>query len=92
MIRINCIQRQKELSLRYENVEGMEAREIIRAIRKLPVSKRILIVEKTLKTIRESETRQRMVKAAESLLEDYKSDKELTAFTQLDYEGFYETK
>jgi len=70
----------------------METSEIIRAIRKLPVSKRMLIVEKTLKTIRESETRKRMVNAAESLVEDYKSDKELTAFSQLDFEGFYETK
>jgi len=70
----------------------METREIIRAIRKLPVSKRMLIVEKTLKTIRESETRKRMGKAAESLTEDYKNDKELTALTQLDYEGFYETR
>jgi len=70
----------------------METREIIRAIRKLPVSKRMLIVERTLKTIRESETRKRMVKAAESLFEDYKNNKELIAFTQLDFEGFYETK
>ncbi len=70
----------------------METREIIRAIRKLPVSKRMLIVEKTLRTIRESETRKRMFEAAESLLDDYRNDKELTAFTQLDYEGFYETK
>ncbi|MDX9770659.1 MAG: hypothetical protein RBT19_09860 [Tenuifilaceae bacterium] len=70
----------------------METRDIIRAIRKLPVSKRMLIVEKTLKTIRESETRKRMVNAAESLLDDYKNDKELIAFTQLDFEGFYETK
>jgi hypothetical protein len=70
----------------------METRDIIRAIRKLPVSKRMLIVEKTLKTIRESETRKRMVKAAECLYEDYKYDKELIAFTQLDFEGFYETK
>jgi hypothetical protein len=70
----------------------METREIIRAIRKLPVSKRMLIVEKTLKTIRESETRKRMVNAAESLFEDYKNDKELISFTQLDFEGFYETK
>ena len=70
----------------------METREIIRAIKKLPVSKRMLIVERTLKTIRESQTRNRMVKAAESLFEDYKNDKELIAFTQLDFEGFYETK
>ena len=66
----------------------METREIIRAIKKLPVSKRMLIVERTLKTIRESQTRNRMVKAAESLFEDYKNDKELIAFTQLDFEGF----
>jgi hypothetical protein len=70
----------------------METREIIKAIKKLPVSKRMLIVERTLKTIRESETRERMVKAVESLIEDYKNDKELVAFTQIDYESFYETK
>jgi hypothetical protein len=70
----------------------METREIIRAIKKLPVSKRILIVERTLKTIRESETRKRMISAAESLKDDYRNDLELTAFTVLDFEGFYETK
>ncbi|MDD3890746.1 MAG: hypothetical protein PHE03_00390 [Bacteroidales bacterium] len=70
----------------------MGTREIIRVIKKLPVSKRMLIIERTLKTIRESETRKRMVKAAESLFEDYKNDKELIAFTQLDFEEFYETK
>ena len=70
----------------------METREIIRAIKKLPVNKRMLIVERTLRTIRESETRKRMLKAAESLFDDYQNDKELVAFTQLDYEGFYEAK
>lgn len=70
----------------------METREIIRAIKKLPISKRMLIVERTLKTIRETETRKRMVDAADALLEDYKNDQELIAFTQLDHEEFYETK
>jgi len=70
----------------------METREIIRAITKLPVSKRILIVERTLKTIRESETRKRMIIAVDSLMDDYQNDTELTAFTLLDYEGFYEAK
>ena len=70
----------------------METKEIISAIRKLPISKRMLIVERTLKSIRESDTREKMAKAAESLIDDYTNDKELTAFTQLDYEGFYETK
>ena len=35
----------------------MEVGEIIGVIKKLPVSKRILIIERTLKTIEESETR-----------------------------------
>ena len=75
-----------------KRIETMETREIIRVIRKLPVSKRMLIVERTLKTIRESETRKKMVEAANALLEDYKNDKELTVFTQLDYEAFYEAR
>lgn len=70
----------------------METKEIISAIRKLSVSKRMLIVERTIKSIRENDTRERMKKAAEMLVEDYTNDKELTAFTQLDFEGFYETK
>ncbi|NOU45430.1 MAG: hypothetical protein HOO86_00020 [Bacteroidales bacterium] len=70
----------------------METREIIRVIGKLPVSKRMLIVERTLKTIRESETRKKMLKAANALLEDYKNDKELTIFAHLDYEVFYEAR
>jgi len=52
----------------------------------------MLIVERTLKSIRVSDTREKMVKAVESLIDDYTNDKELTTFTQLDYEGFYETK
>ena len=31
-------------------------------------------------------------KAADVLLSDYKSDSDLTAFTNLDFEDFYETK
>ena len=33
-----------------------------------------------------------MKKAADELYEDYLSDKELTAFTNLDFEDFYETR
>ena len=33
-----------------------------------------------------------MSKAASILLLDYKTDKELTVFSDLDYEDFYETK
>jgi hypothetical protein len=66
--------------------------EIIKAIKRLPVNQRMLIVERTLKTISKGEANKKMAKAAESLFDDYKDDKELTAFTQLDYETFYETR
>ena len=61
----------------------METREIIKAIKKLPVSPRILIIEQTLKTIRENETAKQMEKAANTLLRDYESNRELTEFTAL---------
>jgi hypothetical protein len=70
----------------------METKEIIKAIKKLPVNKRILIIERTLRTIRESETRNKMTDAADALYKDYSEDKELTEFTLLDCESFYETR
>jgi hypothetical protein len=70
----------------------METKEIIKEIQKLPVAKRMLIVERTLKGIRESDTQNLMATAAESLAKYYKTDKELVAFTQLDQESFYEAR
>lgn len=70
----------------------MGTKEILRAIKRLSVSDRILIVEKTLKNIREAAINKSMEEAADTLLEDYKSDKELTAFTSIDFESFYETR
>jgi len=70
----------------------METREILRAIEKLPVSQRMLIVEQTLKTIRNTEVEKKMDIAAETLLSDYTNDKELTEFTQIDLDDFYETR
>lgn len=70
----------------------MRTNEIIKEIERLPISKRIFVVEKTIHSIRKQEDKNSMKKAAETLFVDYKSDTELTAFTKLDYEDFYETK
>ena len=61
----------------------MGTKEILMAIKKLPVSERILIVEKTLKNIRKAAMKKNLESAADALLEDYKSDKELTAFSSI---------
>jgi len=58
----------------------------------LPISKRIYVVEKTIHSIRSHEDKNVMKKAADALYVDYKTDNELTAFTNIDFVDFYETK
>lgn len=70
----------------------MTANEIIKEIQKLPTQKQILVIEKTLHSLRKQEDANEMKKAADALYLDYTTDKELTAFTNLDFEDFYETR
>ena len=70
----------------------MKTRELIKAIQKLPVRKRIYVIERSMHLMRKQEEEVQMKKAADDLYEDYLSDKELTAFTNLDFENFYETR
>jgi len=67
----------------------MEALEIIRNTKRLPLSQQMLIAERIIHSMRQSEQLS-MEAAVESLYEDYTTDESLTAFTQLDYEDFYE--
>ncbi len=66
----------------------MESKEILKEIERLPVRKRILIIEKALQSIRKQEDKYNMEEAANELYSDYVSDVELTAFTDLDFENF----
>ena len=70
----------------------MRTNDIIKEIKRLPISKRIYVVEKTIHSIRTQEDKNVMKKAADALYSDYKTDNELTAFTDLDFVDFYETK
>ncbi len=70
----------------------MRTSEIIQEIQGLPFQKRIYVIEKALQSIRKQETINAMNIAAEALLPDYLTDKELTVFTDLDFENFYETR
>lgn len=70
----------------------MRTNDLIKAIQRLPISERIYVVEKTIRSIRTQENKNIMKKAVNSLISDYKTDTELTAFTDLDFEDFYETK
>ncbi len=70
----------------------MKTTELIKEIQKLPVKKRIYVLERSMYLIRKQQDEDQMNKAAEKLLDDYLTDKELTAFTNLDFEDFYETR
>ena len=70
----------------------MRTNELIKEIKRLPIQERIYLIEKTIHSIRKQEDTNQMKKAAETLYSDYKFDKELTIFTNLDFEDFYETR
>ncbi|WP_161889832.1 hypothetical protein [Pontibacter russatus] len=70
----------------------MGTAEIIKEIKRLPMDKKLKIVEQTLKSIRETESKNQLERAAAALCGDYTTDKELTALTSLDFEDFYEAR
>lgn len=70
----------------------METKTILEQINKLPVEDKMFIVERTIKSIREKEINEKLTRAVSELMEEYKTNKELTVFTDIDFENFYETK
>ena len=76
---------------------GIKTLQIIDVIKQLPLSDKMYIIElifkdlrqETLKKEKEEEKRRQV---ARLLLTDYQNDKELTVFTTLDKEDFYEPK
>jgi hypothetical protein len=73
--------------------------EILEKLKGLPAADRLEIIESTVHQLREDlgrssapdepESSARLLRAAEALLGDYSTDRELTAFTALDGEGFH---
>jgi len=70
----------------------MNATEILNEITHLPLRERIYVIEKAIRSIREQEESSKMEEAANLLLKDYESDYELTSFTTIDFEDFYEAR
>ena len=69
----------------------MEVAEIIHNVNRLPLSQQMLVAERIIHSMRYREQSMLEV-AAERLYEDYMTDENLTAFTKLDCENFYETR
>ncbi len=60
----------------------------MREIEKLSPSEKLLIAERTIHSLRQDELNSISI-AAEALSDEYKTNKELTAFSSLDIEEFY---
>lgn len=69
----------------------MTANAIIKEISKLTITEKLLLVEKTLRSIRQ-EKEHSLHSAADTLYNDYRTDKDLTAFSVLDAQSFYEAR
>jgi len=64
----------------------MGTKEIIREIKKLPLADRISVIEKTLQSVKADSIQHPLESASVILHNDYKNDKELTAFTSIDFD------
>jgi hypothetical protein len=77
--------------------------ELLEALKKLTLAERLALMEAVLHLMREElqqgaqppaaqERSERLAAAAKALLPDYTADSELTSFTALDSEDFYEAR
>lgn len=69
----------------------MTTANIIQALEKLPLTDKLFVIERTLKSIR-TEKEKSLNTAVDTLQNEYSTNKDLTAFTVLDKEPFYETR
>jgi hypothetical protein len=70
----------------------MQTIDLILEIERLPKAQKLQVMEEIIKLIKKDDARHQMEMAAQELYSDYLNDKELTAFSSLDLENFYETK
>lgn len=69
----------------------MSKREILNQIQDLLASDKVWLVEETLKSLKQTEN-QGMAIAADMMMDEYKRNKELTAFTDIYFDAFYEAR
>ena len=70
----------------------MQTLDLLKEINRLPLNKKFYIVEETLKSIKKEELDVRMESAVKEMYSEYATNKELTVFTEIDFENFYESK
>jgi hypothetical protein len=87
-----CIRERQTVFSNHQIIQTMQTLDIMQEINRLPLNKRFYVVEETIKSIKKEEMSHQMELAANALYNDYVSNKDLTAFTSLDLDSFYEAK
>ncbi len=71
----------------------MQAKLLLNQIYNLPFEEKLFLIEKTIQSIKKQIPKQSSLgKAAKLLLSEYQNNKELTVFTGIDHEDFYEAR
>lgn len=70
----------------------MSTSEILKEIDHLPLNEKLALLERAIRDIIKHNYEHQMSVAAESMENEYKTNKELVAFTSIDMDDFYETK
>lgn len=70
----------------------MGTKELIKEIEKLPLSQRKIVIEQVMKSIRENDRNNTLSNAVAELESEYRTNSELTVFTDIDLDNFYEAK
>ncbi len=70
----------------------MSKAELLKEIDKMPLHEKLSLLERAIKDIIKQTNENELTLAADSLEKEYKTNAELTVFSTLDIEDFYETK
>jgi hypothetical protein len=76
----------------FDYLYSMSASEILKEIDHLPLNEKLALLERAIRDIIRHNYEQQLTVAAETMENEYKTNNELTAFTSLDTDDFYETK
>ncbi len=70
----------------------MSTSDILKEIDLLPLNEKLSLIQKALRDMLRHNYEQQLTVAAEAMENEYKTNTELTAFTSIDLDDFYETK
>jgi len=66
--------------------------EILNEINLLPPKDNIWLIKQVLKSIQDTNSRNELMNAADTMADEYRTNKDLTAFADIDFENFYEAR